>query len=119
MELPNFEITVVQRETIVVLVVTGEIDMQTAPHITESIAHAATAEPVAILVDLSNVDFLASAGMTALLTAHNDLAPHTRLGVVAAGPATARPMRLLGVDQTVLIYPTLDAALADLRIRQP
>jgi hypothetical protein len=33
-------------------------------------------------------------------------------GVVADEPSTARPITLMGLDQTLALYPTLDIALA-------
>ena len=38
-----------------------------------------------------------------------------RFGIVAEGPATSRPIRLLGIDAILALYPTLDDALRDLR----
>jgi anti-sigma B factor antagonist len=38
-----------------------------------------------------------------------------RFGIVAEGPATSRPIRLLGIDVIPALYPTLDDALRDLR----
>ena len=38
-----------------------------------------------------------------------------RFGVVADGPTTSRPIRLLGIDAILALYPTLDDAVRDLR----
>jgi hypothetical protein len=35
-----------------------------------------------------------------------------RFGVVADGPRASRPMKLIGLDQLVTMYPTLEAALS-------
>ncbi|BCI92312.1 hypothetical protein NIIDMKKI_75180 [Mycobacterium kansasii] len=44
------------------------------------------------------MDFLASAGMTVLVTANAQVVAPTRFAVVADGPATSRPIKLMGID---------------------
>jgi anti-sigma B factor antagonist len=63
---------------------------------------------------LTRVEFLASAGLNVLAASHAQIAPHTRFGVVANGPATSRPITLLCLDTVFTLYPTLDDALHDL-----
>jgi anti-sigma B factor antagonist len=97
----------------VVLTVAGEVDMLTAPKLTEAIQAALAAKPEALVVDLSKVEFLASAGMTALVTAQAEVVAPTRFAVVADGPATSRPIKLMGIDSVLPLYSTLDSALSD------
>ena len=62
------------------------------------------------------VDFLASVGMRVLVAAQEAAdAMSVRFGIVADGPATSRPIRLLGIDAILALYPTLDDAVRDLR----
>jgi anti-sigma B factor antagonist len=96
----------------VVIAVTGDVDMVTAPRLAEAIDAAIAARPAALIVDLSKVQFLASAGMTVLVTAQAQVVPPTRFAVVADGPATSRPMKLMGIDSTFALYRTRDTALA-------
>jgi anti-sigma B factor antagonist len=95
----------------VVLTVSGEVDMLSAPQLAEAIRTSLAARPGALIVDLSKVDFLASAGMTVLVTAHDEVVPPTRFAVVAAGAATSRPIELTGLDSVLSLYSTLDGAL--------
>jgi anti-sigma B factor antagonist len=98
---------------IAVVAVSGDVDMLTAPKLAEAITAAALQEPAALIVDLSGVRFLASAGMAVLISAHQALAPPSRFGVVADGPVTGRPLTLVGVDTIVAVYPTLAEAVND------
>lgn len=107
-----FEVGQHQLDQAVVLSVSGEIDMVSAPQLGEAIHTALAAGPSALIVDLSKVDFLASAGMTVLVTAQAEVAPPTRFAVVANGPATSRPIKLTGLDSVVSLYSTLDSALS-------
>jgi anti-sigma B factor antagonist len=95
--------------------VTGVVDMLTAPDLEKAIAEAAKSSPTAVVVDMTGVEFLASAGMGVLIAAQDELAPAVRFAVVAEGPATSRPLKLVGVTDVVDLYPTLDEALTALR----
>ena len=98
-------------ERTVVVAVSGDVDMATAPELAEAIQAAAREEPAALIVDLSRVEFLASAGMSLLITAHRDIAPSARFGVVADGPSTSRPLKMIGIDTIFALYRTLGEAL--------
>jgi anti-anti-sigma factor len=97
----------------VVVSVSGDLDMLTAPELDEAIRTAAGQEPAAVIVDLSSVDFLASAGMNLLIAAHRDIAPAAGFGVVADGPSTGRPLKLIGFHTMIALYRNLDDALDD------
>jgi anti-sigma B factor antagonist len=97
-----------------VLAVAGTVDMLTASKLEAAIAAAIASHPTAVIVDLTEVDFLASHGMRALIQAHNDMAPEMAFLVVADGPITARPMKLIGLTDIISVYPTLGEALLGL-----
>jgi len=98
----------------VVLGASGVIDMLTAPQLEVSIATSLEKDPAAIIVDMTDVEFLASAGMGVLVAAHDQASPDTKFGVVASGPATSRPLKLVGLAEIVGLYSTLDEARAAL-----
>ena len=98
---------------IVVLAVRGDLDVLTSPQLTEAITASLADDPVALIVDLSELDFLASAGMGVLIQANDAAGSARRFGVVADGPSTSRPMKLIGLDKVLSLYSTLDVALAD------
>jgi anti-sigma B factor antagonist len=90
-----------------VLTVAGVVDMLTAPQLEEAIATAAKESPQAVV-------FLASAGMGVLVAARDEIPESVRFAVVADGPATSRPLKLVGIAEVVGLYATLDEALAAL-----
>ncbi|MGW0161097.1 STAS domain-containing protein [Mycobacterium sp. NPDC003323] len=96
---------------VVVVAVSGTVDSLTAPQLETAIAAAAAAAPAAVVVDLGAVDFLSSAGMGVLVAAHADITPETRFAVVADGPATARPLKLVGIADLVGLFANLDEAV--------
>lgn len=95
-----------------VVTVSGTVDMLTAPQLEAALSPAAVGAADAVVVDLSAVDFLASAGMGVLVAAHAELAPAVRLVVVADGPTTSRPLKLVGIADLIELFVTLDEALA-------
>ncbi|KAA0017367.1 STAS domain-containing protein [Antrihabitans cavernicola] len=108
----GFEIAVAWNGRIVVLSVFGSLDMVSAPQLSESILNALANKPAAIIVDLTGVEFLASAGMTVLVAANEQAKESVPFGVVADGPAIGRPMKMVGLDKELTMYSTVDAALA-------
>ncbi|MFG1933358.1 STAS domain-containing protein [Mycobacterium sp. NPDC048908] len=101
-------------DAVEVLSVAGVVDMLTASQLEEAIAAAAEDTPHGVVVDLSAVEFLASAGMGILVAARDELPESVHFAVVADGPATSRPLKLVGVADVVGLHATLDEALAAL-----
>lgn len=95
-----------------VLGVSGVVDMVTLNQFEAAIDAAATKAPAALVVDMSEIDFLASSGMNALVVAYSELTPATRFVVVADGPATSRPLKMLGIADLIDVFATLEEALA-------
>lgn len=94
----------------VVISATGALDMLTSPQLESSITTSLRKNPSAMIIELSAVDFLASAGMGVLVAARDQTNGTVRFGVVADGPATSRPLRLVGLADMIGLYPTLAAA---------
>ena len=94
----------------VVVSASGVVDMLTSPHLEASLTTSLKRNPAAIIVDLSEVEFLASAGMGVLVAAREQAASDIRFGVVANGPATSRPLTLIGLADIIGLYPTLAEA---------
>jgi anti-sigma B factor antagonist len=99
---------------VAVLSVAGVVDMLTAPQVEGAISAALQNSPSGLIVNLTDVDFLASAGMGILVAAHDLASPEVKFAVVADGPVTSRPLKLVGIADIVSLYPTLDEALSAL-----
>lgn len=89
----------------------GAVDMLTAPALEAAIRTAHDKNPTGLIVDLTDVEFLSSAGMHVLITTHEAITPGTRFAVVAEGPGTSRPLKITGLTDLIDLYSTLDAAL--------
>jgi anti-sigma B factor antagonist len=102
---------------IAVLKVAGDIDLATVPALEAAIEEALIPKPTGLVIDLSEVGFLASAGLQALVATHNNVSPSAHFAVVANSAATSRPIQLTGLDQIFALYPTLGEALTAVEAR--
>ncbi len=98
-----------------VLTVAGEVDLATAPALENAIDATLGGKPAVFIIDLSKVTFLASAGMAALVAAHQRAETATSIYVVAHGPATGRQLTVTGLDKVFSMYTTLEDALTAAR----
>ena len=98
-----------------VVSISGEIDLVTAPALEQAIGAVIADGPSALVIDLSDVEFLGSVGLKILAATYEELGDSAEFGVVARGPATRRPIHLTGLDKTFPLYPTLDDAVTGMR----
>lgn len=98
----------------VILQVSGEIDLLTAPQVEEAVMPLVRQQPSMLVVDLSGVSFLASAGLKLLVAAQQASGAGTRVRVVANDRHTFRPIEITGLSEQIAVYPSLaDALKAD------
>ncbi|MGA9489454.1 MAG: STAS domain-containing protein [Mycobacterium sp.] len=97
----------------VVLSAAGTIDMVTAPQFQVHVDSVLSRQPSALIVDLSRVEFMGSAGIGVLMNVHNN-AGDMAYAVAADGPATSRPLHLLGIDELIQIFPSVADAIREL-----
>lgn len=82
----------------------GEIDASTAPALRAAVeAGAATGLPL-LVIDLSGVTFLESAGLAVLIGAHRDMPPGQRVALAAVPPRMRRMLQVAAVDQIMLVH---------------
>jgi anti-sigma B factor antagonist len=98
-----------------VVAVSGAVDAVTAPALRSHIDTALAGDLRALVIDLTNVDFLGSVGLEVLVATRATAADDIPIAVVADGPITRRPIELTRVDEFFALHSTLEAALDDLR----
>ncbi|TYP82907.1 STAS domain-containing protein [Blastococcus xanthinilyticus] len=80
--------------------VTGEVDCTSAPELRTLLDQLIAAAPAEIVVDLTGVTFLDSAGLCVLAATHRQaVAGGGRLRVLAANRAVVRPLQITGLWQ--------------------
>jgi anti-anti-sigma factor len=99
------------RDGVAVVSIGGEIDLSTAPVFEAGIAEALEEDPPALVIELSEVMFMASVGLRILAATQEKVGKSIQIAVVADNVAASRPMQLTGLDKLISLYPTLDEAL--------
>ena len=88
--------------------------MLTAPDLEQAVRAALDQKPAGLVIDFTDVDFLASAGMGVIVAVHQEIGSEMRFCIVADGPATSRPLKLVGIADLVKLHATVDEALSAL-----
>lgn len=101
------------RPGMLAITVRGEVDMFTAPLLQARLHEQIRRNGPDLIVGLTEVSFLAAAGLTVLTTAHNAaIAAEVGFRVVASTRAVLRPLQITELDGVLACYPDLDSAQA-------
>ncbi|WP_324193884.1 STAS domain-containing protein [Nocardia blacklockiae] len=95
----DFTVEIVSSGPTAVVITSGEVDMLTSPRLEEAIEHAAARRPPRLVVDMSTVEFIDSAGLRVLLAAVPAV-PELR---VVASPAVRRLLSMAGLSETIRV----------------
>jgi anti-sigma B factor antagonist len=104
-----------QRRGNVIVRASGDLDAVSIDRLAEGLdaAENAVDEPSPVVLDMSDVTYLSSAGVAALVIHTRRHAEHGgKLRIVAAQPAVLRPVSLTGADDALDIVPTIEQAVA-------
>ena len=102
-----------QVDDVLVVAASGAVDMLTAPALQDVMTAAADRRPAGLILDMTEVEFLGSAGMQVLMTTRRQLGAETRFAVVADGPATSRPLKITGISDYIEMFTSLEGALTN------
>jgi anti-anti-sigma factor len=110
----EFGVEPAQHEGALVLAVTGELDVATAPQLRAALHEAARA-PV-VVVDLTGCSFLDSTGCRTIVVSARQLPHPTRVALVCpeGNRDVYRVLDFVQMSTALKIYDVLDDALADL-----
>ena len=89
---------------VLVVAAGGEIDLETAPRLKDWLADALATDMHTVVLDLAQVSFMDSSGLTALLVAHNEAAKVGRTLVLRGPTRQTRDLFVMtGLDQVFTI----------------
>jgi len=96
-----------------VLPLKGEIDLHVSPSVTASLNEMIEKKPKRVVVDLSDVSYIDSAGLAALIQAMQKVEGYGGKFMLAGLQETVRSIfEISRLDQVFQIFPDADAALA-------
>lgn len=95
-----------REDKIVVAVLTGEVDMSNAASVRQQIAESVTPDDDALLVDLSELSFIDSAGLHTLIELRTVLDERRQqlLLCVSHGSPIERAIEIIGLSRSVSIH---------------
>jgi anti-sigma B factor antagonist len=95
-----------------VITMPAEIDAATADEARRALLAAIGSGAASVVIDMSGTTFCDSAGLKAIIAAHTQATKGgTQLRLVAT--AVLRIVTIVGIDQLIPVYPTLEAALSE------
>jgi anti-sigma B factor antagonist len=113
--LPSFELTVERYDSVATVVVSGELDLATAPHVSAAVAEHGDAQ--LLVLDMTATTFIDSSGVRALLQAdRRGAGSGSRLVVVAGKGAVRRVLDLCGLEGRLTLVSEHPAPAAQARI---
>ncbi|MET8413376.1 STAS domain-containing protein [Streptomyces sp. NPDC005195] len=99
-------------EGIAVLALRGEIDFTTGTEVQRALLGPDGEAAARTVVELSQVTFMDSSGINALIGAHHAAtALRGWVRLAAPSPSILRVLRIVGLDTVITCYPTLQQAL--------
>jgi anti-sigma B factor antagonist len=117
-DIPQFEISSGPGPNDVYVVrVAGEVDMSHEEELRASLHAAVEADANAIVVDLTQCDFIDSSAIRALLLSREEKVPEKggeSLAVATSSEQILRILSVMGLDQVLPIEPTVERAAAAL-----
>ncbi len=108
----EFDIRVSRVGPAIVLTVLGEVDVAAAMRLGAAITRHTAMGPTVLVVDLSEVALLSSAGIAVLLGSTKRATAATPFRVVACTDVALKPITVLGLTSVLPIHPSVDEALA-------
>ena len=100
-------------EALVVSVNADRIDAAVAIRFKEDMRTETETGPDRVVLDLSQVSFIDSSGLGAIVAAMKQLGDHRRLDIAGLSPMVDKVFRLTRMDTVFRLYPTLEDAFAD------
>lgn len=97
---------------VVIVAVVGDIDLLTNEEFAQQLKRQLTGKHRVVVLDLSNVQFLGSAALSVLASsAAEAAAANVDLRLVANERVVLRPLEIAGVNQTLAVFDSVDAAV--------
>jgi anti-anti-sigma factor len=117
-DIPQFEIdSGPGPDGVRVVRVRGEVDMSHEEELRAELRRAVASDADAIVVDLTECEFIDSTGVRVLLLsreAQESQKGPDRLAVAASSEQILRILSVMGIDRVIPIHPTVDEAAAEI-----
>jgi anti-anti-sigma factor len=111
------EIRVEREDEIVVAVLTGEVDMSNAATVRQEIAESVTPDDDALIIDMSGLSFIDSAGLHAMIELGTVLDERRQQLLLCLPPGSTirRAIEIIGLPHAVGVYSDRSEAMEAVR----
>lgn len=110
---PQFDVSVEHSGTTAIVRLAGELDLATAPELTE-VLHGLESSCERVILDLSGLEFIDSTGLRLAVAEHGRASADGFEFVIAgAAGAVLKILRLTGLDVTLPLAPDVVSVLGD------
>ena len=100
------------RGDVVVVSVRGELDLATVPVLRERLDNLGQKAGSRLVVDLTALTFIGSAGLALLVDLHNRCKEqNTSLAIVATGSVVPRAIQVTALDQVLSVHSSVEEAI--------
>jgi anti-sigma B factor antagonist len=107
----NFEVEVRDADQAVVIGVSGELDLASSPALEHELDSGSAAQAPVVIVDLRELEFMDSTGLSVLVRAHQRATENGQQFVVVRGPQQVqRLLTLTGVADRLTLVDSPDEA---------
>ncbi len=101
----------IENETRVISVDSNRIDAAMAVQFKEDMRSETAQGPDRVVLDLTNVEFIDSSGLGAIVASMKQLSRNQKLDLAGLTPNVQKVFRLTRMDTIFTLFPTLDDAL--------
>jgi len=100
----HFRVEVATKGETVVISVSGELDLASSPALEEALEQASSSDASLVIVDLRNLEFMDSTGLSVLVRAHQRAAQTSqRFGLAGGSQQVQRLLSLTGVADRLML----------------
>ena len=108
----NFNVETRNGTSAVVIGVNGELDLASSPALEQELERGAAAQAEVVIVDLRNLEFMDSTGLSVIVRAHQRAEDEARELHLVRGPAQVmRLLDLTGIAERLSLLDTPEEAL--------
>ena len=110
----HFRVEVRNADATTVISVSGELDLASSPALEEELERVAQSDAQLVVVDLRNLEFMDSTGLSVLVRAHQRAEENgRRLGLVNGSQQVQRLLTLTGVADRLTLTDVPESLLGD------
>jgi anti-anti-sigma factor len=92
------------------IVLSGELDASNAPVFQKKVEEAAAQSPQRLALVMSDLEYMASAGIRGLVFAKQKMGRNVLMYIVGAQPQVMSVIKATGMDRSVIVMDSYDAA---------